>query len=47
MKYYEDGDLYNYLIKTKNKLTENNIINYFLQLSYGIKHLHDNKLIHR
>ena len=50
MEYCEEGELSN-IIKVhkekKEKINEDVIANWFVQLCLGLKHIHENKIIHR
>ena len=48
MEYSENGSLRNLLDKTDGKIIdEYTIWNYLFQICKGLKHLHDNAIIHR
>jgi len=50
MEYADDGDLEGKIkrhIKNQTNFSENEIWKYFIQLTQGIKALHDNKIMHR
>eukprot|EP01080_Neovahlkampfia_damariscottae_P009253 gene9253-1340_t len=42
-----NSDLYHFIIKNKNSLSENQLIEYVKQLSEAIQHMHQNGIIHR
>ena len=47
---FADGDLYGHLKKLKStgqSLTEQQVVNLFVQTSLAIKYMHDRKLLHR
>ena len=47
MDYAEKGDLASKLDKTENFFSENQILEWFVQLSLALKHIHDRKIVHR
>jgi serine/threonine protein kinase len=47
MPFSKIGDLKNYIKKKKNNIKEKKYIDFFLQISEGIKYLHENDIIHR
>jgi len=48
MEYCEGGDLHNKINSTKNDpYNEDQIINWFFQITSALKHVHDNKILHR
>ena len=48
MDYCDGGDLHTKISSLKNQLfEEDQIINWFVQLCLGIKHIHDRKILHR
>ena len=48
MDYCDGGDLHTKISSLKNQLfDEDQIINWFVQLCLGIKHIHDRKILHR
>ncbi|CAI2162756.1 17965_t:CDS:2 [Funneliformis geosporum] len=46
MKYYDNHDLYSYLIKINKFLSFKNIVEMLWDITGGLEHLHGNKLIH-
>jgi serine/threonine protein kinase len=47
MDYAEKGDLASKLDKTENFFSENQILEWFVQLCLALKHIHDRKIVHR
>ena len=48
MDYCDGGDLHTKISSLKNQLfEEDQIVNWFVQLCLGIKHIHDRKILHR
>ena len=50
MEYADDGDLYGKIkkaIKANTSIPENTIWKWFLQICFGLRYLHNNKIIHR
>lgn len=48
MDYCDGGDLYKKISEQKGKLfTEDQVLNWFVQISLGLKHVHDRKILHR
>lgn len=48
MDYCDAGDLYKKINDQKGKLfLEDQILNWFVQLCLGLKHVHDRKILHR
>ena len=48
MDYCDGGDLHSKISSRKNQLLEEDlIINWFVQLCLGLKHIHDRKILHR
>ncbi|KAI6647615.1 Serine/threonine-protein kinase Nek1 isoform X4 [Oopsacas minuta] len=48
MEYCDGGDLHTKISSLKNQLfEEDQIVNWFVQLCLGIKHIHDRKILHR
>lgn len=49
MEYADNGDLTSFLSKTARKgpLPESKVLSLFMQICLAIKHLHDNKIVHR
>lgn len=50
MDFADGGDLSDKIKKTKERcefLTEEEVLNYFVQMCLAIKHIHDRKIIHR
>lgn len=45
--YADGGDLHNKIKNSKQKFPENQILDWFVQISLAIKHLHDKKILHR
>jgi serine/threonine protein kinase len=47
MDYAEKGDLASKLDKTETFFSENQILEWFVQLCLALKHIHDRKIVHR
>ena len=48
MDYCDGGDLYKKISDQRGKLfTEDQVLNWFVQLCLGLKHVHDRKILHR
>src|SRR6266536_4848278 len=47
LDYAEGGSLRNYLNTSYNKLSWHNKICYLYDIALGLKHIHDNEIIHR
>ncbi len=50
MDYADGGDLYSKINQQKQKnqyLSEDQILDWFIQIAFAIKHIHDRKILHR